>query len=158
MDGINNDNNGSTNQEQTEDSEAKPRMKRNISFSNLEIRVYDVTVGDNPSCSTGVPLSLDWKYQSEEVVALEEYEVNREPRRNMNQLAMTNLNRFMILQQMGYSLGDIQKAIVETAKVKDQRKKTRKEVLDERKKSREGVLSDKSESKMKTMFKMFRKK
>lgn len=38
-------------------------LKGNVSFSNLSIREYNVEIGDNPSCSYGVPISLGWDYE-----------------------------------------------------------------------------------------------
>lgn len=34
-------------------------LRRSVSFHKVEIREYDVTVGDNPSCRTGPALQLD---------------------------------------------------------------------------------------------------
>ena len=34
--------------------------KRNISFGTLQIREHSVTMGDNPSVTTGTPIQLDW--------------------------------------------------------------------------------------------------
>eukprot|EP00549_Striatella_unipunctata_P021066 CAMPEP_0118719256 /NCGR_PEP_ID=MMETSP0800-20121206/29352_1 /TAXON_ID=210618 ORGANISM="Striatella unipunctata, Strain CCMP2910" /NCGR_SAMPLE_ID=MMETSP0800 /ASSEMBLY_ACC=CAM_ASM_000638 /LENGTH=160 /DNA_ID=CAMNT_0006626561 /DNA_START=47 /DNA_END=529 /DNA_ORIENTATION=- len=35
---------------------------RTVSFSTVQIREYNVIVGDNPFCKTGLPLGLGWKY------------------------------------------------------------------------------------------------
>jgi hypothetical protein len=35
---------------------------KHVRFSTVEIREYDMIVGDHPCCSAGLPLSLDWKY------------------------------------------------------------------------------------------------
>ena len=39
-----------------------PSKEKHVRFSTVEIREYAVIVGNHPCCSTGLPLSLDWKY------------------------------------------------------------------------------------------------
>ncbi len=48
------------------------RMQHNVSFSSLEIRSYNVTLGDAPT-SNGPPISLSWEYDPS---ATEEYHVD----------------------------------------------------------------------------------
>jgi BRCT domain type II-containing protein len=46
-------------------------LNRNVSFTNLSIREYNVELGDNPSCSFGVPISLGWDYEEQEALPLD---------------------------------------------------------------------------------------
>lgn len=56
-----------------ENEEFEVATKRNVSFSHTRVREYEVTLGDNPSVSSGAPLSLGWRYDPRErIVSLEE--------------------------------------------------------------------------------------
>jgi len=50
-------------------SNSKPSLVRNVSFSTLRVREYEVTLGDNPAVSSGAPLSLGWRYDPQESVS-----------------------------------------------------------------------------------------
>jgi len=49
-------------------STGQPGPKRNVSFSHLSVREYEVTLGDNPSVSSGFPVSLGWRYDPHETI------------------------------------------------------------------------------------------
>lgn len=50
------------------------QSKRQVVFGDISIRRYDVTLGDNPSVTKGVPLSLDWTFVQQPTIALDDYE------------------------------------------------------------------------------------
>mmetsp|Transcript_14710 Transcript_14710/g.22427 ORF Transcript_14710/g.22427 Transcript_14710/m.22427 type:complete len:350 (-) Transcript_14710:450-1499(-) len=63
------------------------RNRGNIRWGNIEIREYERTIGDNPSCSGGPPLSLGWEYDRDvEILPIEEYEELRPDRRTHFQM------------------------------------------------------------------------
>jgi hypothetical protein len=100
--------------------------KRNVSFQGLEIREYDLTLGDHPSASTGPPIQLDWEYKSQHKIDnLEEYEKARSPRRNRKQLRMPYQERERILfDEKKFSETEVLNAWNEAVKVRKQRYET----------------------------------
>jgi len=64
------------------------KHKKSVSFTSLSIREFDLCLGDNPSCSDGLPLSLSWNCLRSETIDLESYERCRGPRRSMAELKM----------------------------------------------------------------------
>ena len=109
-------------------SESSGSLKPSVSFSNLEIREYDVTLGDNPSCSFGPPVSLGWDFRDAQVVPLEKYERAREkkcPRRNPRQLVLSyNVRKYLLLKTAGYTKAELREAMKEVERIKNQRKMT----------------------------------
>lgn len=113
---------GNTKSEKDGDSEMKP----SVSFSNLQIREYDVALGDNPSCSFGPPVSLGWDYQDAEVVPLEKYErarSNKFPRRKSFMLSY-NVRKYLLLKTAGYTKAELREAMKEVERIKHERKMT----------------------------------
>jgi hypothetical protein len=69
---------------------------KSVSFSSLEIRSYEVTLGDHP-CSS-FPLSLSWKHSSESTLTIDTYEeLKRGIRRHGNELRLTIYERMCAL-------------------------------------------------------------
>jgi hypothetical protein len=79
-------------------------LKHTVSFSNLEIREYDVAISDHPSCSFGPPVQLSWEYKQKGAVPVESYEQSRSPRRKRHDLVLSYYDRrFLLIKQAGYS-------------------------------------------------------
>ena len=101
----------------------------NVSFSSLEMRSYNVTVGDAPT-SAGPPVSLDWEYDPNstcyDVDYYESYRSLEAPRRSKAELLMPAYHRRDLLnKEWGYSRGQVDRAALEAKKVAEERKKTR---------------------------------
>lgn len=77
--------------------EARMEEKKSVRFHTVTIRNYDLTIGDNPWCSCGAPVSIDWTYQSEINLPLEAYEQHHPPRRKGSELAMPHRLREELL-------------------------------------------------------------
>lgn len=97
-------------------STSQSSMKRNVSFSSLEIRSYNITVGDAPT-PNGVPLSLDWEYDPSETETYDvnDYESNRGTRREKHEMYVPNQYRvYLLMRDAGVSRREIKMAIEES--------------------------------------------
>ena len=59
----------------------KKSVSKSVSFSTVMIRNFDLTIGVSPRATVGIPLSLDWTFVEDLPISLEDYELNRPPRR-----------------------------------------------------------------------------
>ena len=59
----------------------KKSVSKSVSFSTVMIRNFDLTIGVSPRATVGIPLSLDWTFSEDLPISLEDYELNRPPRR-----------------------------------------------------------------------------
>jgi hypothetical protein len=99
---------------------------RQVNFGHVQIRRYSMTIGDNPSCRAGAPVSLDWQYEELPVLSLDEFEATRALTRkpNLHHLFLGYYQRKEILLKSGYSKGELKQAEKEAAKVQRQRSRT----------------------------------
>lgn len=47
--------------------EGRNKLSRSVSFADVNIREYERILGDNPSCTSGPPISLGWGYSPEPI-------------------------------------------------------------------------------------------
>jgi len=101
-------------------------IDRSVRFDHIEIREYDVIIGDHPSVHFGPPISIGWNYDKESMVRIpvEDYETARGPRRLPNQLVIPGIVRYDILHENGVSKRVIAKAVREVNRMKDKRNQT----------------------------------
>lgn len=104
-------------------------ISRNVSFNSVDIREYDRTIGDHPSCSSGPPITLDWSYSKNSAKSLDEYELERLSERfeSKSSLRLNKLRRKQMLSfHWGHSEDDMKMARKDTKKTQFQRKVTSK--------------------------------
>ena len=108
-------------------STGREGFRRTASFSTLEIRSYDITIGDNPGGSHGAPVSLSWDYNPDNtiMVDLETYEKTRPQRRARSEMYMSgSIRMFLLMKNKGYSLREIEAAAKDAEKLRKKRQNT----------------------------------
>jgi hypothetical protein len=81
-------------------------------------------LGDNPSCSTGVPVQLGWNAQAISTHYIERFDMMRQPKRRTSrkQLVMNIEERTDIVLNAGYSLHAIAAAALEVEAIRASRR------------------------------------
>jgi len=98
---------------------------RNVIFDEIRIREYERSLGDNPSCSSGPPISLGWKYQERKAVPLDKFESLRAPRRSQIQMLIPRDKRQeMLVKEWNSPPHLCARAVRENMKTKSQRRRT----------------------------------
>mmetsp|Transcript_23134 Transcript_23134/g.33149 ORF Transcript_23134/g.33149 Transcript_23134/m.33149 type:complete len:160 (+) Transcript_23134:116-595(+) len=92
------------------------RDKRTVVFSDVHIRDYSITLGNNPSVSIGAPISLSWEYDVRDPITVQEYERSKRGRKRLvrhhkpQPPIMSYYKRHEILHEMGFDDKAIRKA------------------------------------------------
>ena len=76
---------------------------RRVTFSEVQIRVYEQVLSFNPACSEGAAIEIGWKYRPGKVRSVDEFEMERPPPVGMEKLALSKNDREAILARQGYS-------------------------------------------------------
>ena len=100
--------------------------QQRIQFKHIEVREYSRTVGDNPSCSSGPPVTITWEYDPNTLIlSVEEYEDARPTRRTMSQMILPRSIRTEILRkEWNVSQQQIAAAVRQGIRAKSQRRTT----------------------------------
>ena len=97
-----------------------------VRFDSIQIRDYNVTLGDNPSTLYGPPISLDWEYDERDPMCLDKYEEGRSTRRKMHQMHMLSRQRANLLKiAAGVTDDEIEMVMEEMRQIRNGRKKTK---------------------------------
>mmetsp|Transcript_52326 Transcript_52326/g.61090 ORF Transcript_52326/g.61090 Transcript_52326/m.61090 type:complete len:198 (+) Transcript_52326:71-664(+) len=109
-------------------SENGPIYRVTVSFSTVQVRHYDVTLGDHPDCTYGPPISLDWTYDESIPAELNTYESDRLIL-GRNRIAPTRISCAVRKNLMSWCCGftkrDILKAEKAAKAIRRQRRITR---------------------------------
>jgi hypothetical protein len=108
-----------------------PHRKLNVSFSKVEIRVYERILVENPPSGPveGPSLGLGWRYNESKAVDLDKFETKpvfhwSTRRRSHKDLIMSPEKRERMARTLGFSNEEIEQNIRIVEKVQRQRRKT----------------------------------
>jgi hypothetical protein len=128
-------------------------MKKTVSWDTVQFRTYETILGDNPSVSSGPPISLGWRYSNDSEVeppddcddfhrngtaakscrtggqmTVDEYEAIRIPQRqtSIDQLVLSIWDREQRLMDAGYARSDLNKVITSVTQIKISRQSNAK--------------------------------
>lgn len=94
-------------------------MKREVSFTAIEINEFPMVLGDNPDCD-GIPVQIGWEAQHSETMPLDSYEESKKEARKRADLLLTEGQRRKIVED--FSRKEIDLAVREAREIKRYRK------------------------------------
>lgn len=100
------------------------RRKRLVSFGFIEFHVFEPDIGDNPSVSGGVPITLSQTATQSSVMDVDVYEQVRRPRRRGRALIIDRRVREELLLDRGFDMKEIAAALREARRLRHQREQS----------------------------------
>ena len=111
----------------------KPNMATTrVHFGTIEIIEFPWALGDNPSVSSGAPLTIEWMSQCRTQLDFELFETTRPQRRRGSALLLSKRDRENILLRHRYSIEEIKYGGAKAANFKQQRNDTRQKLKEQR--------------------------
>jgi hypothetical protein len=80
---------------------------KGVCFGTVEVRKFPITIGDTPSCSSGLPHTIEWDYLKDETekYCIDQYERDHpiDERKHGDDLVMDGITRAKMLKNLGYT-------------------------------------------------------
>lgn len=105
-----------------EDYESPVGLDRSVRFGSMQVLVFGLQLGDNPSVSVGPPLAMSNELAADFSLDIEAYEETRPPRRQKQELAVPRPIREDWLRDEGHSRGEFRQAEERILAIKKSRK------------------------------------
>lgn len=107
-------------------NESENELRKTVSFGYSQIRTFNRVMGDNPSVSSGPPISIGWKPISETMIGIDEYENQREERYTYkSQLRVSRLERELLLRRYcGVTMNEMAECVRKINRIKSRRRNT----------------------------------
>jgi hypothetical protein len=94
---------------------------KGVCFGTVEVRKFPITIGDTPSCSSGLPHTIEWDYLKDETEkhGIDQYERDHpvDGRKHGDDLVMDGITRAKMLKNLGYTKQQLlegMKQVIET--------------------------------------------
>jgi hypothetical protein len=97
-------------------------LSKRVSFSEIEVREYGMTLGDNPCVSRGVPVTIDWEAQTSMTFDLEQFESVRQEPRDIRSMRISSSMRESIALNDGYSVKEVTAIVHEIKGIRESRR------------------------------------
>uniref|UniRef100_A0A7S2I068 Uncharacterized protein n=1 Tax=Helicotheca tamesis TaxID=374047 RepID=A0A7S2I068_9STRA len=106
-------------------SSSDRKCNDNVAFITVQVQEYPITRGDNPSVSSGPPLTIDWAPLNSRTYDIDKYEELRQPYRRHSSaaLAISHSQRCFILLRMGSTPREVYECQELAAKEREKRLK-----------------------------------
>ena len=98
-------------------------VRSNVSFQSVSVREYPRCLGDNPSVSSGPPISIGWKAQKNEEFSIDDYEAGR-VRSSRCARIPARKRAEILLDEWEETMKDVVTASRDSKNIRNQRKET----------------------------------
>ena len=98
-------------------------VRSNVSFQSVSVREYPRCLGDNPSVSSGPPISIGWKPQKNEEFSIDDYEAGR-VRSSRCARIPARKRAEILLDEWEETMQDVVKVSRDSKNIRNQRKET----------------------------------
>jgi len=111
--------------DETSSNRSTSTAASSVKFDKVTIRSYNMTIADNPSCTSGIAVGLSWEYDPQEVeMSVEAYESSRDGnRRSKSQMLIPRDIRVDLLREFNVSMREIFRANDEVERAQRKRMK-----------------------------------
>ena len=100
------------------------KQKKNVTFSDVHVRLYERILSDHPACRDGPAVGIGWQYEEAEAEPVSNFEKIRQQTSNPDCLVINRKQREYLLRNAGFSEQQMAAAVRCTNKVKLKRKQT----------------------------------
>jgi len=114
----------------------RQKERKSVRFSHIEIREYEITLGDHPGgmIVNGSSISLGWNYNVIEPTQINTFELEKDMkgrRHSEHYLAMSKYEREDLLKEFGWGRSYIEESIKQKIQIQNQRKRSLKKSVRE---------------------------